>query len=67
MMQKIPGGASARPFITHHNTLDIDLFMRIAPELYLKRLIVGGFEKYTRLIETSEMRGSRLSIILNSQ
>ena len=45
MMQKIPGGASARPFITHHNTLDIDLFMRIAPELYLKRLIVGGFEK----------------------
>jgi lysyl-tRNA synthetase class 2 len=45
MMQKIPGGASARPFVTHHNTLDIDLFMRIAPELYLKRLIVGGFEK----------------------
>ena len=45
MMQKIPGGATARPFITHHNTLDIDLYMRIAPELYLKRLIVGGFEK----------------------
>ena len=45
MMQKIPGGASARPFVTHHNTLDIDLFMRIAPELYLKRLIIGGFEK----------------------
>mgnify|MGYP001403531995 FL=1 len=45
MMQKIPGGATARPFVTHHNTLNIDLYMRIAPELYLKRLIVGGFEK----------------------
>jgi len=45
MMQAIPGGAIARPFKTHHNALDIDLYMRIAPELYLKRLIVGGFEK----------------------
>ena len=44
ILQSIPGGASARPFITHHNTLDIDLYLRIATELYLKRLIVGGFE-----------------------
>jgi lysyl-tRNA synthetase class 2 len=45
MMQAIPGGAVARPFATYHNTLDMDLFLRIAPELYLKRLVVGGFEK----------------------
>src|SRR5690606_29895763 len=45
MMHTIPGGAAARPFITHHNALDIDLYMRIAIELHLKRLIVGGFEK----------------------
>ncbi len=44
-MNTIPGGAAARPFITHHNTLDIDLYLRISPELYLKRLIVGGLEK----------------------
>ncbi|WP_417665333.1 lysine--tRNA ligase [Pseudidiomarina sp.] len=45
MMQTIPGGAAARPFSTHHNALDMELYLRIAPELYLKRLVVGGFEK----------------------
>lgn len=45
MLQVIPGGAAARPFVTHHNALDIDMYLRIAPELYLKRLVVGGFER----------------------
>src|SRR5204862_3467735 len=49
MLTPLPTGAAARPFKTHHNTLDIDLYARIAPELYLKRLLVGGFEKVYEL------------------
>ena len=56
ILQPIPGGASARPFITHHNTLDVDLYLRIACELYLKRLIVGGFEGVYEFSKTSVTR-----------
>jgi len=49
MMQAIPGGAAARPFVTHHNALNMDLYLRVAPELFLKRLLVGGFERVFEL------------------
>jgi lysyl-tRNA synthetase class 2 len=49
MMQPIPGGAAARPFVTHHNTLDMELYLRVAPELFLKRLLVGGYERVFEL------------------
>jgi lysyl-tRNA synthetase class 2 len=58
MMQVIPGGAVARPFITHHNALDIALYLRVAPELYLKRLVVGGIEQ---VFEISTIPSSRCS------
>lgn len=57
ILNNIPGGAAARPFLTHHNALDMDLYLRIAPELYLKRLIVGGFEKVYELGRTFRNEG----------
>ena len=64
-MHQIAGGAAARPFVTHHNALDATLYMRIAIELHLKRLIVGGLEKVMKLDEYSVMKVYQHDIILN--
>ena len=65
MMQPIPGGATARPFVTHHNTLNTDLYLRIAPELYLKRLIVGGFRRVFEI--NRNFRNEGISTIHNPE
>ncbi len=65
MMQPIPGGAAARPFVTHHNALGVDLYLRIAPELYLKRLIVGGFERVFEI--NRNFRNEGISTIHNPE
>nr|MCU0236591.1 OB-fold nucleic acid binding domain-containing protein [Acidobacteriota bacterium] len=65
MMHPIPGGASARPFVTHHNALDIDLYLRVAPELYLKRLLVGGMEKVFEI--NRNFRNEGISLMHNPE
>lgn len=65
MMQVLPGGAAARPFVTHHNVLDMPLYLRIAPELYLKRLVVGGFERVFEI--NRNFRNEGLSIRHNPE
>ena len=65
MLQVIPGGATARPFVTHHNVLDINMYLRIAPELYLKRVVVGEFERVFEI--NRNFRNEGLSTRRNSE
>lgn len=65
MMQPLPGGAAARPFVTHHNALNIDLYLRVAPELYLKRLLVGGMEKIFEI--NRNFRNEGISLMHNPE
>ncbi|MEZ4603431.1 MAG: hypothetical protein R2861_08515 [Desulfobacterales bacterium] len=66
MMQPLPGGADARPFKTYHNSLGMDLFLRIAPELYLKRLVAGALKGFLKLTGISGMKAFPPSITRNS-
>ena len=65
MLRVIPSGATARPFVTHHNALDIDMYLRIAPELYLKRVVVGEFERVFEI--NRNFRNESLSTRRNSE